>query len=170
MEKEKETNTTNMWGRIGVLFSHYFLFIFEDWILVGLERNFIDSTIFTPLSPPNQTHPLSIFSPPFRVCLDRLKIGKMEKIEKKIEEKISSILNWLSWKHRGKKMVGPSILHPIPQKCISSNWRENHIENEGRNPNDSFALVPCCLSLAKVMFFFWMPEFPSLIQLQIEKL
>ena len=113
-EKEKETNTTNMWGRIGVLFSHYFLFIFEDWILVGLERNFMDSTIFTPLSSPNQTHPLSIFSPPFGVCLDQLKIGKMEKIEKKIEEKISSILNWLSWKHRGKKMVGPSIFHPIP--------------------------------------------------------
>ena len=58
----------------------------------------------------------------------------MEKIEKKIEEKIPSALIWLSLKQGGKKMVAPGHFNPGPPKCIAPNWREN-VENERRNPN-----------------------------------
>ena len=55
-------------------------------------------------------------------------------------------------------MVGLNIFHPSLPKCISLNWRENRVENERQNPNDFFTPVPCCLSLAKAVFFFWMPR------------
>ena len=55
-------------------------------------------------------------------------------------------------------MVGPSIFHPSLPECISPNLRENRVENERQNPNDFFTPVPCCLSLAKAVFFFWMPR------------
>lgn len=94
-------------------------------------------------------------------------------------EKLSFILIWLSWKyhlslfgwkHEGKKTMEPGIFHPSLPKCIFPNWREHQVENERKNPNDFFTPVPCCLSLAKVVFFFWMLRiFLFLTQLQIWK-
>ena len=60
-----------------------------------------------------------------------------------------------SWR---KENAGLNIFHPSLPKCISLNLRENRVENKRKNPNDFFTPVPCCLSVAKVVFFFWIPR------------
>ena len=56
----------------------------------------------------------------------------MEKMEKKIEEKIPYAFIWLSLKQGGKKMVAPGNFNPGPPKSIAPNWRENQVENKRR--------------------------------------